>query len=99
MGLISRVSSRTYRILQKDNIMTTEKPSLDLADQPQTKKQKLDEANVHNNGIDEAAIQEAISKIESVEEKINQLEDEQSIEICKLEQKYVERKIHFLKKE
>jgi len=57
----------------------------------------LDEANGHNNGIDEAAIQEAISKIESVEEKINQLEDEQSIEICKLEQKYVERKNPFFK--
>jgi len=77
--------------------MTTEKPSIELSDQPQLKKQKLEESNGHNNGIDEVAIQEAISKIESIEEKINLLEDEQSIEICKLEQKYVERKNPFYK--
>lgn len=66
------------------------------SDIPVSKKPKLDNG-IHNDLDQEQHVQEAISGIEEIEDKINALEDEQSIEICKLEQKFVQKKNPFYK--
>jgi len=69
------------------------------SDAPNIKKQKLDTnalvetAPKKNLDSSQGSVaNEAIEDIEAIEDKINSLEDEQSIEICKLEQKYVQKK-------
>merc|ERR1712088_141667 len=103
MGLISRVSSRTYRqffpsVPQNPKNLDSPKSKMAKDDvkaqitksgpaEPAAKKQKLTEE------VDDAAFETAMTGIEDTEAKINTLEDECSIEICKTEQKFVEKKI------
>lgn len=56
--------------------------TMPAANEPVAKRAKLTEANLENY----------IAEIEAAEDKINKLEDEQSVAICKLEQEYVAKK-------
>lgn len=60
----------------------TKTETMPASTEPVAKRAKLTEANLENY----------ISEIEAAEEKINKLEDEQSVAICKLEQEYVAKK-------
>lgn len=59
------------------------------AEAPVAKKAKIDPKST---SAEEAAFSTALDGISDIENKINTIEDECSIEICKLEQKFVQRK-------